>query len=159
MEAIKNTLTPEERQEFTECNAIIRSGIDSFYEVGTALINVSDKRLYREPLVRAALDFAHFRKGESISQHDDRVTTALFRAIGHLAFTLETGTEAEKASARSILDSIAQSDLDDMAAHDRAAMVRETPAPRKARAAMARHRAEAGAAVIYLLFTLTLSLL
>jgi hypothetical protein len=42
------TLTPKERHLLYECEAVIEKHIQTFYEVGKALMEISDKKLYRE---------------------------------------------------------------------------------------------------------------
>jgi DNA methylase len=40
-------LSRQERQQLSECEAIIKSGLETFYEVGSALLAIRDGRLYR----------------------------------------------------------------------------------------------------------------
>lgn len=42
------TLTATESQELAQCEAVIRAGIQSFVDVGNALLRISDGRLYRQ---------------------------------------------------------------------------------------------------------------
>ena len=40
-------LSPEERRELAECEAVIKEGLETFYEVGKALLRIRDGGLYR----------------------------------------------------------------------------------------------------------------
>src|SRR5438093_10102446 len=40
-------LSPSEAERLTDCEAVIGRGLKSFVEVGSALLEISDKRLYR----------------------------------------------------------------------------------------------------------------
>lgn len=42
-----NQLTVNEQSELAECEVIIKRGLQTFYEVGEALLRIRDKRLYR----------------------------------------------------------------------------------------------------------------
>lgn len=48
MSQLKSILTDDERAERNELEAVITTGIQSFVEVGTALLTIAEKRLYRE---------------------------------------------------------------------------------------------------------------
>ena len=41
-------LTTTEHQKYLECNAVIEHGLQTFFDVGTALMVVRNDRLYRE---------------------------------------------------------------------------------------------------------------
>ncbi|MCG8643315.1 MAG: hypothetical protein MI862_26550 [Desulfobacterales bacterium] len=45
---VTTTLTDPERDRLTECESIIRKGLGTFLEVGRALAEIHDNRLYRE---------------------------------------------------------------------------------------------------------------
>jgi hypothetical protein len=45
--SVKSELTPEESSRLSELEPIIESGMRSFVDVGNALLEISDKRLYR----------------------------------------------------------------------------------------------------------------
>lgn len=45
---ITESLTKEERVEFSECEGVIKQGLSSFVEVGAALIKIRDRRFYKE---------------------------------------------------------------------------------------------------------------
>ena len=42
------TLTDSEKVRFKECESVIKKGIGTFLEVGRALAEIHDNRLYRE---------------------------------------------------------------------------------------------------------------
>lgn len=48
MQKLKNQLSPEEAKELKKCESIIAVGFRSFIETATALLKISDQRLYRE---------------------------------------------------------------------------------------------------------------
>lgn len=48
MTPTKHPLTQEESARLAECEIVITKGFQNFYEVGCALIEISDKRLYRD---------------------------------------------------------------------------------------------------------------
>lgn len=45
---LKNQLSSDEAKELSKCEALISIGFRTFYEVGNALIKISDDRLYRQ---------------------------------------------------------------------------------------------------------------
>lgn len=45
---VKAALTDGEREDLSRCEAVIERGMQNFVEVGNALLEVSDRRLYRE---------------------------------------------------------------------------------------------------------------
>jgi len=45
---LQNTLTAYEQERFTECQNKVASGLQTCFEVGAALTEIRDKRLYRE---------------------------------------------------------------------------------------------------------------
>lgn len=55
---ISVTLTDPERKRFVECEQIIQKGLNTFLEVGHALAEIRDQRLYRE----THKDWAHYCK-------------------------------------------------------------------------------------------------
>lgn len=72
MNTTTEPISLDESREFVECENKIRTGLKSFYEVGTALVKIRDKRLYRsshesfEDYCRDAWGFGAKRAGQII---------------------------------------------------------------------------------------------
>lgn len=52
---------PEGQTELEQCEAVIRSGLETFVEVGTALLTIRDKRLYKQLGYAAFADYCQER--------------------------------------------------------------------------------------------------